>query len=178
MRQHETPGDVEHVVAGETDAKRRRELGGQRALEQPLEVGVDVVLRRVGRLLPTAQLGLHLLHRQVGPLHDADLDAAPGLAVTGDGPRTERFEHGERIRQIGLQGNAGVQSGKRLLIEKAPEDSDRQREVVIFLHVEIDELGRHAPERCREQRPQSLDHPVDGDIERQRADATCRWRKS
>ena len=75
--QHQRPGDVEQVVAGDADAHGVVARRVERRVEQPLVAGVDLGLGRVRRLRPAVQLGVDPLHRQVGALDDADLDRRP-----------------------------------------------------------------------------------------------------
>ena len=74
-RTHQRPRDVEQVVAGDADAHGLAESGRAARVEQPLVVGVDVGLRRDTAPAATVQLGVDLLHRQVGALDEAHLDA-------------------------------------------------------------------------------------------------------
>ncbi len=140
-------GHVEEVVAGDAEVHRGRVLGAAAVLDHPLEVRVDLALDRVGRLGPAVQIGLDPLHREVGALDDAQLDRrAPALAPR-EGPGHERPLRAVRLRQIGLQHDAGRQGVELVLVEHLAERGDGEVEVAVLLHVEVHELGRHPPVR-------------------------------
>ena len=63
------------------------------------------------------QLGLDRLHRQVGALHEADLDPGTAPCATRDGPRTEVLQHVVGVGQVGLQHDAGLESVELRLVE-------------------------------------------------------------
>ena len=73
--QLEGEGDVEEVLAGHAQADVAGALGRHRPGEHALVVGVGGLLGGPGGQLPAVDLGVDLLHGQVGALDDADLDA-------------------------------------------------------------------------------------------------------
>ncbi len=134
-------GDVEQVVAGNTDADVTDALRGQRVVDDRLIGGVGVLLGAPGRQRPAVQVGVDLFHRQVGALHDADLDRCAAVCGPGCCPFLEAHHGAECIRQIGLEDDAGFQVVELRLLEQTGEDSDGQVEVLVFLHVQVDELA-------------------------------------
>ena len=156
-------GDVEEVVAGDAEAQAAEVLATQRPVQDALVVGVRGLLRGAGDVRPALHLGVDGLHGEVRPLDQADLD--PGATV-GDALRAEGgelLERAEGVRQVGLQHDAGLEVLCLREAEQALEDVDGQAEVVVLLHVEVDEL--RALRRLRRldvQRGEALDDVVDG----------------
>ena len=136
------PGQVEGVVAGDPDGNGVGVLGPQRVVEHGLVVGVRPGLGAVGRQWPPANGRLDPLGGQVGALDDAHLDAGAAAATAGGGPGAEALQRGHRLGQVGLQHNARLELRELGLVEQADEGIERERQVLVFLHVEIDEDGR------------------------------------
>ncbi len=103
------------------------------------------------------------LHREVGALDDAHLDRRPALGPALGRPLLQVLHRAERVRQVRLQDDAGLEVGEGL--EDRLEDRDRQVEVVVLLHVEVDER-RLAGRRALVERRQLLDDAGDGLVER------------
>jgi hypothetical protein len=150
------PRHVEQVVAGHADPQR----AVQGEVEEPLGVGVDLGLGGVRRLGPAPQLGLDPLHGEVGALDQAHLHrVAPGGQVAEDL---------DGVRDVGLQHDAGVEVGELGLVQHPAEGGDGQLEVVVRLHVEVDEGAGLAARPV--ELPQPVGQHVDGVVERQRID--------
>ena len=111
----------------------------QRPPEQRLVAGVDLGLGFVRRGLPSAELGVDVLHRQVGTLDQADLDVAATLLTARRRPLDELVEHGVGVGKVGLQHEARGEAGEFRFVEHPAERLDRQLEVAVLLHVEVDE---------------------------------------
>ena len=161
-------GHIEEVVTRNAKVQSIDALRSQRVVEDPLVVGVSVLLCRPGGEWPAAHRGLRLLHRQVGAFDQAHLDrSATGRPATG-GPITECHHRGEGIRQVGLQHNASLELRESRLVEDAREDGDGEIEILVFLHVEVDELGRRRGGCALEQRGEARDDVLDIRFERPR----------
>ena len=136
-------GGVE-VVGGHADAQAARELLADHVVEQAVVVGVDLRLGDVWGDRPVVDLALDVLHGEVRALDQADLDrgAAVGHALLG---KLRKVLDGlEGIRQVGLQHDAGLQVLEVRLADELLEQADGQVEVVVFLHVHVDEHVRAA----------------------------------
>ncbi len=129
-------------MAGDPDAHGVGVLRAHRGIDQALPGGIHVGLGPVGRGRPAVDLGLGGLHREVGPLDDADLDRGAALLPTGAGPREQLLEHGVALGQVGLQHDARLDVAELLLGQDRREHVDRQREVAVLLHVEVHERVR------------------------------------
>ncbi|OIQ69955.1 hypothetical protein GALL_484380 [mine drainage metagenome] len=132
-------GDVEEVVARDADAHVRRALGTQRSVHEPDEVRVHLRLGPVRRLRPAVQLRLDLLHREVRALDETDLDprSARGPAPCGD--RGQLVERGDRIGQVRLQHDPGLDLQQVPVHQQLLEDLHRERQVAVLLHVQVEE---------------------------------------
>ncbi len=135
----ERPGDVEEIVRGNPEAQCSRISSVDRRAEHALVRRVDVGLGVVRRLRPVVQFGLDLLHRQVGALDQADLDRCAASSMTCIGPGDEPVERSMGVGDVGLQDDAGGHVEELRLIQHADEGLDRQVEVAVLLHVEVDE---------------------------------------
>ena len=71
------------------------------------------------------------------------MPAPPRAAVRGPGLQPVHGRH--RVGQVGLQHDARFQAGKLSAVEDRHEHCDGQVEVAVFLHVQVDELGRRRP---------------------------------
>ena len=141
--QFQRPGDVKEIVTRYAYAQSVGVLGAKHDVEESTEAGVDVGLRGVGRSGPTVQFGLDVFHREVRALHQSDLylTGAPTLSISRKGD--EFFERGVRIRQVGLKHESGAESVERRFLEDSGERVQREAEVSVLFHVEIDEgVGR------------------------------------
>ena len=111
------------------------------------------------------QFGLDTFHRQVRALHDTDLQHATGARVPVGGPPAQLDTRGVRVRQVRLQHDAGIDAGEVRLVEHTAHRRDRQRQVAVFLHVEVDERGRCRRRRGAVEAGEALGDPLDGVIE-------------
>ena len=166
LREQPGVGDIEQVVAGDADLHGVRVLRRQRPVEHPLVVGVGRLLRRVRGEGPAVDRRIHPLHRQVRALDHPDLDVRAAAGTAMHRPLGEALQRIERIGQVGLQDDAGFEAGEPGLVEDAREDRDRQVEVAVLLHVEVDELRLRRRRRELVERCETRDHPLDGLVER------------
>ena len=132
-------GNIKDVLSGHSQTNRAGALGRHRPTQHPLVVGVGGLLGRPGRQLPAVDLGVHLLHGQIRTLHDADLDARTSRVHACARPLLETLEGTERIGQVCLEDDAGLVTAHIRLIEDRGEHRDRQVEVLVILHVEVQE---------------------------------------
>ena len=168
-RQEPRVRDVEEVVSGDPDPHRGQALRSQRPLEHALVVRVGVLLRPVGRERPVVDRGVHVLHRQVRALHDAHLDRRPAGGPPHGRPLLQLLHRAERIRKIRLQHDPGLERPELRLVEQSREHRDRQVEVAVLLHVEVDELraaGCLRPRRELVERRERADDLLHGLVER------------
>ena len=161
------PGDIEQVVAGYADSHRGGALRRQRPVEAALVVGVGLGLGPIGRLGPAADGGLHPLHGQVGPLDQADLDRAGAAPVGGQPvvPVDQSPQSLEGVGQVGLHRDAEIDGRELGLAEQGAEGVGGELEVVVLLHVEVDERRRRAGRGRSHQRAQGLHHPLQRPVE-------------
>ena len=96
-------------------------------------------------------LGVHPLHGQVRALNDTDLNARAPRVHACACPLLEALEGTERIRQVSLEDNAGLVAAHIRLIEDGGEHRDRQVEVLVILHVEVEERPVVASEAVERQ---------------------------
>jgi hypothetical protein len=157
--------DVEEVVTGDADAHGAGAVGGESPGEDPLVVRVAVLLRAVGRERPLVHGRVDGLHREVGALDHAHLDRGPSGVDPGRGPVGEPLQGAEGVGQVGLQHDAGLEAAQLRLVEEAREDRDRQVEVAVLLHVEVDELRLRRAGGQLVERGQLLDDALDGLVE-------------
>ena len=137
--QLEGEGDVEEVLAGHAQADVAGALGRHRPGEHALVVGVGGLLGGPGGQLPAVDLGVDLLHGQVGALDDTDLDARAARGDTLGGPLLEALHGAQGVGQVGLQDDAGLVAAHVLLVEDRGEDRDGQVEILVVLHVQVEE---------------------------------------
>ncbi len=157
-------GDVEDVVPGDAEPHGIRILRLQRLVEAAQVVGVGVELAVVGRQGPVVHDRVHPLHREVGALDKPDLDASAAARDALARPGRELPQRGERIGQISLQHDPRLEVAQPLILKEASEHRDRQVEVAVLLHVEVDEGAAavlRQPRRGGEvQRSEALDDGI------------------
>ncbi|MDI2022629.1 hypothetical protein PJL18_03170 [Paenarthrobacter nicotinovorans] len=158
-------GNIEEVVTGDADADGVNALRGEGVVDDVLVAGVRVLLGAPGSQRPVVQRGFDLLHGEVGTLDDADLDGCATFGATRRGPLLQ-FLHGTKcVRQVGLEDNAGFQVLELRHVQDALEHRDGHAEVLVFLHVQVDELGL-GEGRCEAvERGELLNNVVDGFVE-------------
>ena len=111
--------------------------------------------------------GIHPLHREVRALDETHLDArAAGVDALGR-PFGEAAEGRQRVGQVGLQHDARLELLQPGVFEDAREHRDREVEVAVLLHVEVDEGRRRAAAAGggEVERQQTLDDGVDRLVE-------------
>ncbi len=138
-RDLERPREVKEVVAGDPDAHRAGVLGAQAEIQEAHVAGVDVGLRAVGGGRPAVELRLGLLHREVGALHQADLDLCAASLVTDLRPGHELLERPVRVGQVGLEHDARGDPLELRLVQHRAEAVDGEAQVPVLLHVQVDE---------------------------------------
>ncbi len=136
---HQCPGNIEQVVTGDSDTDRPAPLGAKRGLEHQLVARIDIGLRRIWRGDPIMQFGLDRLHRQVGALDDPDLDAGAPAVPAPRCPLAEVLQHSVTVGQVRLQHDAGFEMVELRFVEHPRERDDRQLQIAVLLHVEVDE---------------------------------------
>ena len=132
-------GNIKDVLSGHAQSDCAGALGGHRPVQHALVVGVGGLLGWPGRQLPTVDLGVHPLHGQVRALDDADLNARATRVHATACPLLEALKGTEGIGQVGLEDDAGLVAAHVRLVEDGREHRDRQVEVLVVLHVEVEE---------------------------------------
>ncbi len=112
--------------------------------------------------------GVHPLHREVRALHQTHLDARAAGRDPLLRPRGEALERRKRVGKVGLQHDAGLEPPQPGVLEQPREHRDREIEVAVLLHVEVDEGAIGG--RGEVQRPQPLDDLLDHLVERPHRD--------
>ena len=131
-------------MAGNTDPHGFHARGMKHPVETPLVVGIDIGLGSIGRLGPIVHRRVDPLHGEVGALHQANLHLSHTRCVALTGPFDQSDHRIERLRYVGLKHNAGVEAPEVGLVEKLGERPNGDLQIVVLLHVEVDERGRLA----------------------------------
>ena len=134
-------GDVEQVVTGDADPHVLGAVRAQRVVQDSLVVGVGVLLGVPGGQGPAVQRRLDVLHRQVGPLDQADLDGGAAPRPAGPSPVLQPDHRRQRIGQVGLEHDAGFQVEQLGPVQQPGEHGERELEIAVLLHVQVDELA-------------------------------------
>ncbi len=117
------------------------------------------------------ELGLDVLHRQVGALHEAHLEPPAARARDGRAP-TRRARRARRASRAGRPAGRCRRRGRGRpgVVEGAAERRRREVEVAVLLHVEVDELRRSRLARDEVEAAQPVGDRGDRRLERQRID--------
>ena len=103
-------------------------------------VGIDLSLVRAHRVLPSAQRSHHGLHVEVAALHDTHLDRRTSALAAFLGKLDEFGLEVPCIRQVRLHHDAGRIVEELWLRQHFLEEAHGEVSVLVFLHVEVDEL--------------------------------------
>ena len=152
-------------MPGNTNANRIDVLAGECPVEHALVVSVAILLGSPGSHWPVVGDGVDVLHREVGALNDAHLDAGAAASATRHRPAGQFLQRGEGIRQVGLKHDACFELEQFWLVEELLKDRDREVEVFELFHVEVDELLLRRAQREQVERGEAVDNTVDGLVE-------------
>ena len=83
-------------------------LRAQRDVNQSKITGVDVGFGTIRCRLPAVELGLHVFHRQVRALHQANLDRPAAFTVSTLGEGDDLIQRRVGLGEVRLQHDAGV----------------------------------------------------------------------
>ncbi len=163
----EQPGEghIEEVVAGDADAHVLHAVGVKCVVKHGLVAGVRALLGVPRRGGPAVNGGIHVLHRQVRALHDAHLDRCTSVGDALRSPLLQVHHRSESVGQVGLKHDPGLEVLELGAVEDAGEDRKRQIEVLVLLHVEVDELLWARVLRLRQQRCEVVLDALDGLVE-------------
>ena len=142
LAQDERERHVEEIVRADTHAHRGGIFRLTRVFEHPAKVRVRFRLGRIRRRVPAVQLGLDIFHREVRAFHQPDLDLRAARRHALLRPVGEFALRDRRIRQVGLECDSRAQRQELRLAQHCAKCGDREREVAVFLHVEIHEFPR------------------------------------
>ena len=175
-REQPRVGDVEQVVPCDAEPHGIRVLRLQRLVEaaQIVRVGVDLAV--VGCQRPVVHDRIDALHREVRALDEPDLDASTTISHPLARPRGQLSQCRQGIGQISLQHDPRLEIAEPLIFEDPSEHRDREVEVAVLLHVEVDEgaaavLGQ-SRRRGEVQRREALDDGIHDLIEGPHRDVT------
>ena len=113
------------------------------------------------------ELGLDVLHREIGALHEPEAHGCATARDSRHGPLAQLLRHRVRVREVRLEDEPRDQSPQFGLVEHGAEHGRRQCKVAVLLHVEVHELRWSRPPRLEQQRTDcigELDHCL---VERQ-----------
>ena len=134
-------GDGEEVVACHSDMEHLGVLGQESSFDEVEVVGIDLRLVGANGVRPSSQVAYDVLHIEVASFHDSHLNGASAFrhALTGELEQLALEEIG--VGQVALDHDTSLivlELGQR---EHMLEESHREVCVLVFLHVEVDELG-------------------------------------
>ena len=153
--------DVEEVVPGNADSDVIDSVGRERVVENSLVVGVRLLLGAHGGQLPPVEFRINLFHRKIRTLDNAHLDGGAAARTAVVRPFLQANHRAERVGQIGLKNNPGFEVQEFVAIKNPLEHRNRHIEVVVLLHVEVDELRGICSRGEPIHRQERFDHVVD-----------------
>ena len=162
------PGErhVEKVVPGHPDPDVGDPVRVHRVVEHRLVGGVGLPLGVPGRQRPAVQIRVDQLHRQVRALDHTHLDRGTAGRDTRRRPLLQADHRRQRVGKIGLKNDPGFEFGELGSVEQAGEHRDGQLEILVLLHVQVDELaGGYGGDRLAVERREPLGNVVDGVVE-------------
>ena len=140
LGEQQCESNVEEVVACNTEADVLHVLGAQCVVQNALVVGVSSLLGVPGGQRPAVHDGFHDLHGEVCTLHQADLDAGAASLNTLGSPCLQTLHSAQGVGQVCLEHDTGFQVLQVRLVQNLGEHLDGQVEVLVLLHVQVDEL--------------------------------------
>ena len=127
-------------MACNTEADVLHVLGAQCVVQNALVVGVSSLLGVPGGQRPAVHDGFHDLHGEVCTLHQTDLDACAASSNALCSPLLQVLHCSQGVGQVCLEHDACFQVLQLGLVQDLGEHLDGQVEVLVLLHVQVDEL--------------------------------------
>lgn len=131
---------IEKIVAGHADPHVLDAFRRERVVDDRLVARIGVLLAAPRGDGPAVDRRVNVLHRQIRSLDHADLDGGPAVGYALRRPVLEVDHRGERVGEIGLEHDSGLELSELRTIEDPLEHRDGEIEVLVLLHVEVDEL--------------------------------------
>ena len=133
-------GKVKEVVASDTNLDEANSVGSECIVQHALVVGIGLGLRRHSCQWPAMHLSINLLHWQVGAFHNSNLDWRATIQDSHLRPLLQVDHDPECVWKICLKHDPRGELHELGLGKDLLEDRDRHIQVVVFLHVQVDEL--------------------------------------
>ena len=140
LGEQQCEGNVEEVVACDTEADVLHVLGAQCVVQNALVVGVSSLLGVPGGQRPAVHNSFHDFHGEVCTLNQADLDACAASSNALSSPFLQVLHCSQGVGQVCLEHDTGFQVLQVGLVQNLGEHLDGQVEVLVLLHVQVDEL--------------------------------------
>ena len=140
LGQQQCESNVEEVVTCNTEANVLHVLGAQCVVQNALVVGVSSLLGVPGGQRPAVHNSFHDFHGEVCTLNQADLDACAASSNALCGPLLQVLHCSQGVGQVCLEHDTGFQVLQVGLVQNLGEHLNGEVQVLVLLHVQVDEL--------------------------------------
>ena len=140
LGQQQCESNVEEVVTCNTEANVLHVLGAQCVVQNALVVGVSSLLGVPGGQRPAVHNSFHDFHGEVCTLNQANLDACAASSNALCGPLLQVLHCSQGVGQVCLEHDTGFQVLQVGLVQNLGEHLNGEVQVLVFLHVQVDEL--------------------------------------
>ena len=140
LGQQQSESNVEEVVACNTEADVLHVLGAQCVVQNALVVGVSSLLGVPGGQRPAVHNSFHDFHGEVCTLNQTDLDACAASSNALCSPLLQVLHCSQSVGQVCLEHDACFQVLQLGLVQDLGEYLNGEVQVLVLLHVQVDEL--------------------------------------
>ena len=161
VRQFPRRSKAEKIVARNAQRDVLGVLRGECPVENSQVVRIRRALRLPGCHRPAVQVRVNLLHGQVCTLHQSHLDWDSPAGAAFCGPFLQALHCFEAVRKIRLNDNARLKLEQIFPVQQRLKHVQGQVKILVFLHVQVDELLSRCGSGVLEDRQQLLNRSFD-----------------
>ena len=141
LSQQQCKRHIEEVMSSNTQADVLGMFGAQGVIKDTLVVSIRCLLGVPGGDGPTVHHTFNNLHGEVGALNEANLNTCATVLNAACSPLLQADHSGKSVRQVRLQHDTRFEVLQLRLIQDLGEHVKGHVQILVLLHVQVNELG-------------------------------------